>query len=104
MANRNNKLDQQKLQNRLDEEFGELGERLFNTLRKGFNNFKYQVDFRQFCEGVNKFVSQDPQICKGILFNILDQNKDKKLCETDLFNSFKLINDFRMQQLVQDDI
>lgn len=74
-----------------------MGQKLYNIIKKIFNNFKYQIDFRTFCEIINKFVSQDPQICKGILFNILDQNKDKKLCETDLFNSFKLINDFRMQ-------
>lgn len=57
MANRNNKLDQQKLQNRLDDEFGDMGEKLFYNIKKIFNNFKYQIDFKNFCESINKFVS-----------------------------------------------
>lgn len=57
MANRNNKLDQQKLQNRLYDEFGDMGEKLFYNIKKIFNNFKYQIDFKNFCESINKFVS-----------------------------------------------
>ena len=32
-----------------------------------------------------KFISIDLNACQEILFNILDVNKDKKVCEIDLF-------------------
>lgn len=41
---------------------------------------------------------------KEILFNILDFNHDKKVCETDLFNIVKSIKNYDVSGLVMPDI
>ncbi len=41
---------------------------------------------------------------KDTFFFILDLNKDKKVCETDLFRTFKLIQDEDLQDLMSQDV
>ena len=38
-----------------------------------------------------KYISMDVNACKETFFSYLDLNKDKKVCETDLFNMIKSI-------------
>ena len=104
MTNKTNKLDPQKLENKIVNEFGELGAQLYNNIKREFNNFKFQIDHKEYSECINRFIAKDDKSCKAILFNLLDKNKDKRVCETDLFHQFKLFNDVRLHKLVQEDI
>ena len=41
---------------------------------------------------------------KELLFNILDINKDKRICETDLFQMIKAIKNEKLQKILLGDI
>lgn len=104
MSNKMNKLEPQKLETKIFNEFGALGPQLYNIIKREFNNFKFQIDQKEYSECINKFIAKDDKNCKAILFNLLDKNKDKYICETDLFHQFQLFNDMRLHRLLQDDI
>ena len=74
------------------------------VLRKLFGNFKFNTDYKTYFENVQKFVSSDVAACNEILFTFLDINKDRKVCETDLFLSLKTLNSPELLQLLSDDI
>lgn len=42
--------------------------------------------------------------CKEILFKLIDINKDKRVCETDLFLSLKALEGAKLQKYLFDDI
>jgi len=46
----------------------------------------------------------DIKTIKELYFNILDVNKDRKICETDLFNVLKSIESFEVSNILIDDI
>jgi len=47
----------------------------------------------------------DAKTCKDTFFNILDMNKDKRICETDLFRFIlSCVKSNEMQQIFSDDI
>ena len=46
----------------------------------------------------------DVQSHKEMLFNHLDINKDKKICETDMFRIIKSIDSDEMNEMFMDDI
>lgn len=74
------------------------------VLRRIFGNFKSNIDFRNYFEMVLKFVSIDAASCNEIFFGFLDVNKDKRVCETDLFLSLKSLNTPRLLDLLTTDI
>jgi hypothetical protein len=86
LSNHKGRLDPIKLQEVIKEEFKDLSDRLFDILKKVFNNFKIPIDFDLYCGTIQKFAAISPDTCKDIMFYLLDLNKDKKICETDLFN------------------
>jgi len=51
-----------------------------------------------------KFLSLSADSCKEILFQMLDINKDKRICETDLFMSIKNLKTVEAQNLMYPDI
>jgi Ca2+-binding EF-hand superfamily protein len=71
---------------------------------KKFIHFQHSLDFRQYCEAIKKFVSIDVNASKELFFNFLDKNKDKKVCETDLFNVIKSIESFKASDMILPDI
>ena len=73
-------------------------------IKKVFGNFRQFVDYRSYCNHVVKFISSDIAACKEIFFGYCDQNKDKKVCETDLFNLIKSIQTFESSNLLMEDI
>ena len=77
---------------------------MFDILRRVFGNFKVPIDYELYCNIVQKFIALDEYTIKEIMFGILDFNKDKKVCETDLFNSIKLIDNPKMYKLMAEDI
>ena len=77
---------------------------MFDILRRVFGNFKVPIDYELYCDIVQKFIALDEYTIKEIMFGILDFNKDKKVCETDLFNSIKLIDNPKMYKLMAEDI
>ena len=63
------------------------------------------MDFKQYCELVEKFIENlDVKLCKSLFFQIIDMNKDKQICETDLFNCFKIIDDNDIHILFYNDL
>ena len=85
-------------------EFHEYSDPVFQIVKKAFMNFKHPVDFRSYCNNVNKLISIDMKQIKEMYFNILDLNKDKRICETDLFNSMQSITTNSVSDLLVDDI
>jgi len=51
------------------------------------------IDLRYFSEFVRKLVSGDPDAAKQNYFRIIDLNKDKKLCERDIFDLLLMLED-----------
>ena len=49
-------------------------------------------------------MSIDFKACKELFFNYVDMNKDKLVCETDLFKLMKSMIDFRMSDIIIDDL
>jgi Ca2+-binding EF-hand superfamily protein len=92
LSNRSNKLDQSKLKAKVDSEFGEIAPQIWPLMRRVFANFRHNIDFKKYyIQYLVKFLTLSPESCKEILFNLLDINKDKRICETDLFMSIKNI-------------
>ena len=74
------------------------------VLNRIFGNFERNVDYKQYFECVQRFVSNDVVTCNEILFKFLDVNKDNKVCETDLFSSLKTLNTPQLLDFMSDDI
>ena len=53
---------------------------------------------------ITKFISIDFKECKDLFFNYLDMNRDKLVCETDLFKLMKSMKDFTMSDIIIDDL
>lgn len=86
---KNLKIEPEKLMHAIQMEFHEYSEPVFQIIKKAFMNFKHPVDFRNYCSSVSKLISIDIKQIKEMYFTILDLNKDKRICETDLFNSMQ---------------
>ena len=100
----NLKLDQPKFMSALQQEFKEQSEEVFQIMKR-FINFKQGgFDFRQYCEALRKFVSIDAQQSKDLFFVFLDKNKDKKVCETDLFNVIKSLESHETSNMILPDV
>lgn len=69
-----------------------------------FGNFKQAVSFKEYCYFLTKFVSIDFKTCKELFFNYVDMNKDKLVCETDLFKLMKSLSDYRMSDIIINDL
>jgi len=104
LTNFKQKLDPTKLYEVVNEEFKEYADRVFDILKRVFGNFKIPIDFDLYCDTIQKFISIEEDVCKQIMFEILDHNKDKKICETDLFNCIKSINNTKIYALLAEDI
>jgi hypothetical protein len=97
-------MDVLKLNEVIKEEFKDLSDHLIELLKKVFAGYKVPVDFNVYCEVIMRFIAIDEFMCKEILFNILDINRDKKLCETDLFNAIYIIETTHIYGIIRDDI
>jgi len=53
---------------------------------------------------ITKFISIDLNASQEILFNILDVNKDKKVCEIDLFYFIQSLKSKETQEIFMPDI
>lgn len=63
------------------------------------------MDLRGYCQTVSKFVSMDSVSIKELFFyQVLDQNQDRLVCETDLFNVVAIIQSLEVADLLADDI
>ena len=92
MCNAKGRLEPWKLYEVLKQEFKECSDKIIELVKKVFADFKVPVDFNIYCEIVMRFLAIDEFMCKEILFNVLDHNKDKRICETDLFNTSNMID------------
>ena len=45
----------------------------------------------KFHEHVDKLLSMDMIGIRDVFFNLIDLNRDKKICEADLFNVLKML-------------
>ena len=54
----------------------------------------------EYCGCIQKFISAGVDQLKECFFNYLDQNKDKRVCETDLFKVMKSVQSFEMDDVV----
>lgn len=67
---------------------------MFAIIAKLFLNFESTIhfyDFRKYCDVVKRFVSMDIPSCKDILFNFVDLNHDKRVCEIDIFKKVQSV-------------
>ena len=86
--------------------FHDQAEKVYNLIQRLFLNFKSETfyDFRKYCDVIKKFVSMDIVACKDLYFTFLDINKDKKVCETDIFNVIKSVKNFSMSDIIRPDL
>lgn len=101
---KNGVLDWNKLQQLCDNEMKEFGPVVFQIIKKHFSLVKVTFDFRSYVAQVNKFYNFDLNTLKEMFFNIIDNNKDKNVCESDLFKFMSTVKNSDYFYLVQDDI
>lgn len=71
---------------------GHVGEHFYPRLKMSLMGSKTDriVDYRAFCTQVDKIVNFEIKVLNEIFFGILDLNKDRRVCETDLFRALHL--------------
>ena len=84
--------------------FQDQSEFVYAIIKKVFCNFKQAIAYKEYHYYVTKFVSLDFKSCKERFFNYVDMNKDGLVCETDLFKLMKSMVDFRMSDIIIDDL
>ena len=77
---------------------------LLHLKRRVFNSFQKNIDHRQYCDLIQKYVSIDLAQIKEVFFSFLDVGKDGKICETDMFEAFKSLDTIASQKLLQADL
>lgn len=83
---RDGKLEHARLHALCLSEFQELGEMVFNMIKKFFGNFKQSnFDHRMYCLLVNKMTNLDLRGYHEMMFSFFDTNRDKLVSEYDLF-------------------
>lgn len=98
------KLDPAKLYNMVKNHFEDQTDNVFPIIKKAFGNFKVGIAFKEFCIHLTRFISLDFRSCKELFFGYLDLDKDKRVCETDLFKVLKSLTSFKMSDLVVGDL
>ena len=64
-----------------------------------------QYDVKVYAQNISKFISMDLQQIKEMLFyQILDKNKDKLICETDLFKLLSELKSKELSYMMADDL
>ena len=98
------KVDQDKLMHELKKVFKEQAEVIWPMIRKIFGHFKHPITFHDFCHHITKFISSEIDPCKEAFFSFVDLNKDKLVCETDLFRVIKSLKSDETSQMMIDDL
>ena len=88
---KNYKVDADKLKAVCKATFSEFGDVIFALFKKALGGMKMSIDLKQYCTYICKFISMDMKGIKEMFMTMLDLNKDKKVCETDLFKTLQLI-------------
>lgn len=82
---KNQRLDLAKLHNLCLKRFKELGEMVYQIVKKALFNNKAIIDLRSYCLQVSKFMGLDLEALKDLYFHLIDNNKDRFVCDGDLF-------------------
>lgn len=101
---KNLKLDPDRLMAAMKGVFHNQAEYLFPIVKKALGSFRLETDFRSYCAAVSRFISSDIKAVKDIYFQILDLNKDKRICETDLFKMTLQVQTVEMSEAMTDDV
>ena len=104
ISNKKGYLDPHKLGELIQHEFKEFSDRIFEILKTAFASFKVPCSFSTYCDTIQMCVSLDELQIKNMFFSLIDYNRDQQVCETDLFQTFKVINSNRIYKLMQEDI
>tara|TARA_B110000285_G_C14989843_1_gene545737 strand:+ start:72 stop:650 length:579 start_codon:yes stop_codon:yes gene_type:complete len=83
------KVDQDKLMHELKKVFKEQADVIWPMIRKIFGHFNHPITFHDYCFHITKYLSSEIDPCKEAFFSFADLNKDKLICETDLFRVIK---------------
>ena len=54
--------------------FKEFGGMVFKFIKKMFNNFIINFDFKKFCEEIKRIINLDSSSTKELLFHVFDVN------------------------------
>ena len=101
------KIDFDKFEAFLRKDFFETAPFIINHIKKLTINPRLDhptVDYRQYCEAVRKMVNYDLRTIFELFFQMLDHNKDRRLCEQDLFNFVRTIQSDGMQLKILPDV
>lgn len=79
---------------------------VYPLLRNGLGSAHgQQYDIKVFCQNVSRFISLDmAQIKEMFFYHVLDRNKDKLVCETDLFRIMRELKNDCISGMISDDI
>ena len=77
---------------------------LFQRFENSFPNIGYGVDFYFFTESLEKMINWSTENFKKCFFYLLDQNKDGRVCEADLFGIMKIMKKEKFFLLLNDDM
>jgi len=59
---------------------------------------------KKYIEFVKKFLNIEKSGIKDLMFSLMDLNKDKYICETDLYNLRIKVEDKHLAQIIGQDI
>jgi Ca2+-binding EF-hand superfamily protein len=90
--------------NLFKKDFGDLSDKFWPIIKKIFANFRHTCTFEEYYKIVHNLVSIDQKGMFKMLFNVLDINQDKIICEKDLFDSMALTKSKYGQNLISDDL
>ena len=90
LLNKQQKIDGMKFHSFLKRELGDyFADKLFPSIKKHFVGFRHPMTFEEFQKFISVFVNMDLEKTYRLFFNILDQNQDKFICDTDMFENMQ---------------
>jgi hypothetical protein len=98
------KVDQVRFKEEFKKHFKDQADALWPFIRRIFGHFKHPVTFHDYIFHLTKFLSFDIETCKEIFFIHCDLNKDKQICETDLFRVIKSLKSHETNQMIINDL
>jgi hypothetical protein len=72
-------------------------------VKKIFGNLRCSINYEDYCNYLIKFFNMDRAQCKELFLPVLDMNKDKLICETDMFRVLKSLTSMEMLDLIEED-
>lgn len=101
---KNNLVDSDKLQTFCHQQFGAMGESVFQVLKKHLLSNRTNIDFRVYCQQLSRFMSLDLLTIVEIFFGIVDTDRDLCLSERNVYDFYSRIEQEENSEYFMNDL